>query len=101
MNNVPWYKKLIAIVYIALIGIGLSASYLTMPFISKYLNITAYWIVFYVYIFLICNSIGKIYLKFSKSEHKEYYHSLWTGGWGVTMTMLMIFMLFAIISKSL
>ena len=89
MKNIPWYKKLLAIVCIAMLGIEMAALFIFSP-VSKYVHSNAYWLLFAAFIFIICHIGGQVYLKYSKSDHKEYYHTLWTGAWAVSLCMLMI-----------
>ena len=89
MKTIPWYKKLLAIVCIAILGIEIAAMFI-FGHISKYVHNNAYWVLFAAFIFIVCHFGGQVYLKFSKSEHKEYYHTLWTGAWAVSLCMLLI-----------
>ena len=89
MKNIPWYKKLLAIVCIAMLGIEMAALFIFSP-VSKYVHSNAYWLLFAAFIFIICHIGGQVYLKYSKSGQKEYYHTLWTGAWAVSLCMLMI-----------
>lgn len=96
MNNLPWYKKLLAIICIAIVGIAMAALYIFTS-INKFISGNSFWIVFFLFIYVVCYFGGIAYLKYSNSEYKEYYHTLWTGGWGVSLCMFIICFLIGII----
>lgn len=59
------------------------------------LDVLLQGIMFAVSMSLICFATGRIYLKYSKCEHKEYYHTFWTGAWSCCILVLIFLIITA------
>jgi hypothetical protein len=95
MQNIPWYKTLIAVISTSIIEIGILALYLTLigTILTREYVLSNSKMLYYLIggaIAITCFLIGRLYLKYAKDEHKHYYHTLWTGGWSVAVIMLII-----------
>ena len=75
MKNIPWYKKLLAIVCIAMLGIEMAALFIFSP-VSKYVHSNAYWLLFAAFIFIICQYPLQYSQSFYKLHFKKDYYMI-------------------------
>ena len=99
MENIPFYKTLIAVICTAIIGLGIASLSITLfgaivtrECLSTMSNIIL--LLIGCVIAVTCFLIGRLYLRWSKDKAKYYYHTLWTGGWSVAVVMLVLVTLF-------